>query len=360
MSCIACDGLSRPLYLHEYHPVSKLNVESHLLKKPRFPAVDSHGHFADFYCPLYTEGKTWSPPDIPRVIDTLQQSGIRRVVNLDGFWDGFMGLTQRQILDTFRPYDGFFVTFVSVNTERAKQPGFEPYVRQHLTQAREMGAKGVKLFKHVSVMLPQADGSYLPGRNILIDDERLNVIWATAAELGMPVLAHIGDPEAFFDPVDERNERYLELQAHPDWSFYGKTYGFAELMAAQRRLLAGNPDTTFIIPHVGSNAENLAFVSRCLEDYPNMHIDLAARIDELGRQPYTARAFFEQWQDRILLGTDVYTETASWVHGAYYRFLETFDECIPCGNFPAYGIGLPDGILRKIYFENADRLLGER
>lgn len=350
--------MDRPLYLHEYRPNSKLRVESHKLQKPRFPAVDFHGHFADFYCPLYAGGKPWSPPDIPEVIDTLRANGIHRVVNLDGFWDGFLGFSQRQILDVFRPYDDFFITFVSVNTERAKQPGFEPYVREHLSRARELGARGIKLFKHVSIMLPQDDGSYLPGRNILIDDERLRVIWATAAELGLPVLAHIADPEAFFDPVDEHNERYLELLAHPDWSFHSKTYAFAELLQAQRNLLSGNPDTTFIIPHAGSNGENLAFVSDCLERYPNMHIDIAARIDELGRQPYTARAFFERWQDRILFGTDVFPDTAGWVYGAYFRFLETWDECIPCGQFPAYGIGLPDDILRKVYSQNAERLLG--
>lgn len=347
------------LLLRDYRPVSQLRTQGHRLPCPKFPAIDFHAHFADFYCPLYAGGRPWSPPDIAAVVETLRKNGIRRVVNLDGFWDGFYGLSQERILDTFRPWGDFFITFVSVNTDLARVPGFEKYVRQHLCRARDLGARGIKLFKHVSIMLRQPDGSYTPGRNILIDDERLGVIWATAAELKLPVLAHIADPVAFFEPVDHRNERYLELQAHPDWSFYGKTYTFEELMEAQCNLLARNPDTMFVIPHVGSHAENLAFVSECLSHYPNLYVDIAARIDEMGRQPYTSREFFLAHQDRILFGTDAFTETAGWIYGSYYRFLETYDEYFQCGNFPAYGIGLPDSVLEKVYYSNALRVLGE-
>ncbi len=347
------------LLLRDYHPVSQLVTAQHRLTQPRFPAIDFHGHFADFYCPLYAAGRPWSPPDIPKVVDTMRQHGIQRVVNLDGFWEGFFGLTQQQILDVFRPWGDFFIHFVSVNTELAKAPGFEAYVRAHLHRAKGLGVRGVKLFKHTSIMLPQADGSFLPGRNIRIDDQRLSVIWATAAELDMPVLVHIADPVAFFQPVDRYNERYLELQAHPDWSFYGKTYPFEELMLAQCNLLKANPDTTFVIPHVGSHAEDLAFVSRCLEEFPNLFVDIAARIDELGRQPYTSRAFFQRHGDRILFGTDCASDTVEWLYTSYFRFLETWDEYFPAGNFPLYGIGLDDEVLRKVYRNNALRVLGE-
>ncbi len=347
------------LLLRDYHPRSQLKVQERHLHRPKFPAIDFHAHFADFYCPLYAGNGLWAPPDIPLVVETLREQGIRRIVNLDGFWDGFFGLSQEKILDIFQRWGDFFTTFVSINTDLAREPGFEKYVRNHLCRARELGARGVKLFKHVSIMRQQPDGTYAPGRNLLIDDERLGVIWATAAELKFPVLAHIADPTAFFEPVDERNERYLELRAHPDWSFHEKTYTFGELMEAQCNLLARNPDTTFVIPHVGSHAEDLAFVSDCLRRYPNLYVDIAARIDELGRQPYTARAFFLDHPDRILFGTDAFTETVGWLYKSYFRFLETYDEYFPCGNFHAYGIGLPDDVLEKVYCKNALRVLGE-
>ncbi len=346
------------MLLEEYRPACKLHLPAHRVEKPKFPVLDVHGHFGDLYCPIYAKG-AWEPADLDLAVARFRAHGVERMVNLDGFWDGFCGLSLERIFAAFAPWADFFVHFVSVDTNRALREGFDDGVRAHLHKAKRLGARGVKLFKHVSVMREAAPGVYVPGRGILIDDERLNVIWDTAAELDMPVLVHIADPEAFFDPVDEKNERYLELKAHPDWSYHGSgTYGFAELMRAQENLLAAHPDTTFIVAHVGSHAENLTFVAACLEKYPNMHIDIAARIDELGRQPYGARAFFLRWADRILFGTDANTDTAAWLHPTYYRVLETFDECIRGGSWPLYGLGLPDEVLEKVYRGNFQRIFG--
>jgi len=346
------------VYLHEYCPKHKLKTESHRVTRSRYPAIDFHGHFADFYCSLYADSGRWVKPDIDRIVDTFRQHGIIRVVNLDGFWDGFFGLTQEEIFAAFERHRDFFITFVSVNTNLVNEPNFEKHVRKHLKKARDLGAKGIKLFKHVSLMIEKEPGVYVPGRNIRIDDKRLAVIWDTARELKMPVLAHIADPEAFFDPVDQYNERYLELKAHPEWSYYNTgTYTFEELMEAQQNLLANNPDTTFIIAHVGSNSENLKFVGECLDKYPNMYIDIAARINELGRQPYSSRKFFIRYQDRILFGTDVYTHNLGYQYEPYFRFLETWDEYITGGMWPTYGIGLEDSILKKIYHDNAVELI---
>lgn len=352
-----------PIYLYQYCPNYKLKTKYSRISTPKYPVIDFHGHFADFYCGLYSEGKPWVKPDIDSIdsiVNTFRQKGVAHIVNLDGFWDDFFGLTQEEIFKAFERHQDFFTIFVSVNTGLVDEPNFEQYVEGHLKKAYHLGAKGIKLFKHVSLMIEKLPGVYIPGRNIRIDDKRLDVIWQTAKELKMPVLAHIGDPEAFFDPVDRYNERYLELIRHPDWSYYGTgTYSFKELMDAQQNLLADNPEVIFIIAHVGSNAENLEFVASCLDKYPNMYIDIAARINELGRQPYTSREFFIKYQDRILFGTDVYTENLAWQYEPYFRFLETKDEYISGGMWPIYGIGLEDSVLKKIYYENAEKLLGE-
>ena len=346
------------MLLSEYAPKCKLNLTEHTVETPAHPVIDAHGHFAGAYCPLYAGG-TWERTDLAKTVEALRARGICRAVNLDGFWDGFFGLPQEEILRVFEPFDDFFLHFVSVNTARADEPGFARDVRTHFIKAKKLGVRGIKLFKHVSIMRETAPGVYAPGRGIRIDDPRLNVIWETAAELELPVLIHIADPEAFFDPVDKYNERCRELLQHPDWAYHGSgAYAFAELMEAQERLLSANPRTIFIVAHVGSNAENLAFVSHCLEAYPNMLIDIAARIDELGRQPYSARDFLVKWADRVLFGTDVYPETAAWLHPMYYRVLETRDEWIPGGAWPMYGLSLPEDVLRKIYHDNAARLFG--
>jgi predicted TIM-barrel fold metal-dependent hydrolase len=214
------------------------------------------------------------------------------------------------------------------------------------------------------VTLGERDGSGLfrPARGLPIDDPRLGVIWETAAELGMPVLVHIGDPRAFFRPVDARNERYEELVQHPEWQYAGPgLYAFEELLDMQERLLAANPRTSFVIPHGGSWPENLAWVDGALGRHPNMSIDISERIAEFGRAPYSARAFFIKHQDRILFGTDAWPGGMARRYEPYFRFLETFDEYFDHGPYNTrwkiYGIGLPAPALEKIYRLNAERLL---
>ena len=190
----------------------------------------------------------------------------------------------------------------------------------------------------------------------------------------MPVAIHISDPVAFFTPIDRFNERYEELNNHPDWSFYGGDFpSNAELLAARNRVMARHPKTQFVTLHFGNFSENLQDVGENLDRYPNMFVDMAARIGELGRQPVTCRKFFDKYQDRILFGTDAVpngTDTPQQVfidqlYEIYYRFLETEDEYFdyapapvpPQGRWRIYGLGLPDAILKKVYYENAARLL---
>jgi predicted TIM-barrel fold metal-dependent hydrolase len=191
----------------------------------------------------------------------------------------------------------------------------------------------------------------------------------------MPVAIHISDPVAFFTPTDRFNERYEELNNHPDWSFYGKDFPTnAELIAARNRVFARHPKTRFVTLHVGNFSENLANVAESLDRYLNMSADIAARIGELGRQPRTARKFIEKYQDRILFGTDATPHGDRFpqqvfgdqLYEIYYRFLETVDdyfdyapaELPPQGRWRIYGIDLQESVLRKVYFDNAARQLG--
>jgi predicted TIM-barrel fold metal-dependent hydrolase len=210
---------------------------------------------------------------------------------------------------------------------------------------------------------------------VKVDDERFDPMWEACPSLNMPVAIHVADPEAFFLPTDRFNERFEELNNHPDWSFYGRDFpSFRELLDAFYRMVAKHPRTQFIALHFGLNAENLGSVSEHLDRYKNVHVDLAARIGELGRQPRAARAFFDRHQDRILFGTDAVPngyDTPQQIFGErlyeiYYRFLETEDEYFdyapapvpPQGRWQIYGLGLPGNILRKVYHDNAARLLG--
>ena len=205
---------------------------------------------------------------------------------------------------------------------------------------------------------------------------RFDPMWDACGRLGLPVAMHVGDPEAFFLPIDRFNERYEELSAHPDWSFHGKDFpAFKEILAARDRVFARHPKTTFVALHVGHWAENLSAVGEMLDRFPNVNVEIGARIGELGRQPRTVGAGSStsirtaccSEPTRFRIGV----ETPQQVFGEdlyriYYRFLETEDEYFdyaparvpPQGRWRIYGLGLPEQILRKVYHQNAERVLG--
>jgi predicted TIM-barrel fold metal-dependent hydrolase len=201
---------------------------------------------------------------------------------------------------------------------------------------------------------------------VRVDDERLDPLWQTAAELKLPVMIHGADPVAFFWPLDEHNERWEELHAHPDWQFPSPPFPpFESILDGLAELVARHPETTFIGAHVGCYAENLAWVGALLDRCANFYVDISARIGELGRQPYASRRFFLNYPDRILFGLDAGPDLDE--YRLAYRFLETDDEYfnysageIPLqGRFHICGIYLPDEVLEKVYWRNAARLLGE-
>src|SRR5207248_7568670 len=205
---------------------------------------------------------------------------------------------------------------------------------------------------------------YKDGRLVAVDDPKLDPVWEACARHRRPVVIHTADPAAFFTALDRFNERWHELNANPGWLFFGDHFPRRqELLDQLHRVIARHPKTTFINTHFGNNAEDLAAVADKLDKYPNMFVDIDARISELGRQPYAARRFFLKYQDRIMFGTD--TNPRREAYRIYYRFLETDDEYFDCsashhlqGFWRIYGIHLPREVLEKIYYRNAERLLG--
>ena len=342
------------LLLSKYDPTSMLKVPETVVLKPKFPVFDAHIHIGSL------KETPKDPREVEAMVSRLKASGIYGVINLKMLW----GKEFQQHLDCLKGYEDFIHTFASVDTTRLEEPGFAAYVDDLLKGFKSMGIRGLKFWKDIGCTIKDSAGRY-----VRPDDDRLRPIWESAAKYNLLVLFHIADPKAFFTPVDEKNEFYESLVENPDWSFYGEgRYSFDELMEQQDNLLAQNPDTTFVIPHFGSNTDDLAWVGAQLDKHPNMYVDISARLNLLGRQPYTARAFFIKYQDRILFGTDYDMSTGEDTQGFYadhFRFLETFDEYFrpvrtwgwSQGRWNIYGIGLPDDVLKKLYSENVTKLL---
>jgi predicted TIM-barrel fold metal-dependent hydrolase len=361
-----------PLDLRDFQPRSMLHVPETRVPRARFPVIDFHTHLGS-----RAAGQAGVPHGEPvkfrapaaELLAVMDRVNLRTMVNLTGSVGS--GLEQ-SIAEFERPHPGRFVTFTEPRWDRTNQPNYPREQADEIARARKAGARGLKVLKTLGLYLREQVTS---GPLVAIDDRRFDPMWEACAAMRMPVAIHVSDPEAFFLPTDRFNERFEELNNHPDWSFHGRDFpSNQQLLDARNRVFARHPKTTFVALHVGNNAENLGYVSECLDRYRNMHVEIGARIGELGRQPRASRRFFDRYQDRILFGTDAVphgTEVPQQIFGEalyeiYYRFLQTEDEYFdyapapipPQGRWRIYGIGLPDSILRKVYYQNAARLLG--
>lgn len=336
----------RDLKLRDWQPKSMMVTKETKVEKPKFPVVDVHNHLG---------GGKLSAETVKRYLAEMDAAGVQTVVNLDGGWDDRLKETLAA-LDEAHP--GRFLTFALINFEGIDEPGWSAREAKRLEQGFIAGAKGLKFHKSFGLSYRHKDGSL-----VKIDDPKLDPIWETCAKASRPVVIHVADPAAFFTPLDNFNERWHELNEHSNWLFYGDKFPKRQdLLDALHRVIAKHTKTTFINTHFGNNVEDLASVADKLDRYPNMYVDIDARISELGRQPYTARKFFLKYQDRILFGTDTTPNREAF--RIYYRFLETDDEYFDCsashhlqGFWRIYGIFLPDEVLDKIYRKNAERIL---
>ena len=346
------------LLLSDFRPRSTLKVAKTDLQHAKFPVIDVHNHFFFRY-----RGQRERLGEYVRVMD---QNNIAVSVSLDAVLGNetdhlrYLGDEYRHRLVSFAHID-FIGDGEKSNpkTWASSQSGFVRTCVEQLKVAKENGVLGIKFFKAFGLTNKNADGSLMK-----IDDPRWNPIWETCGTLKLPIIIHVADPVAFFQPIDANNERIEELGRHPDWSFHGDPFpSREELLTARNRVIKRHPKTTFIGAHVANNGEDLASVGKWLDEYPNLVVEFASRINELGRQPYSARDFFIKYQDRILFGTDGPWEDARLK--LYWRFLETRDEYFPYsdsqpppqGYWRIYGIHLPDEVLEKVYFRNALRIL---
>jgi len=348
LTILACAcGNRDTLLLRDFDPRPTLKVPAHHPQRARFPAIDVHNHIND-------DRPGRSRADPAEIVKVLDAANVETVVNLTGGWGERL---RRSIAELSVAHPGRFVVFTQIDYAHLSEPG---YLVRQLRESVAAGARGVKVLKDLGLSVRDERGAL-----IAIDDPRLDPVWEEAGALGVPVAFHTADPDAFFLPVDARNERYEELRTHPGWSF-APGRGFPskpELLAARNRVIARHPRTQFVGLHVANHPEDLDEVARWLDTYPNLVVETGGRLAELGRQPRHARAFILAYQDRVLFGTDAFPSPA--MYRRWFRFLETDDEYFPYADVPGdqgrwnvYALDLPDDVLRKVYHDNAARLLG--
>lgn len=341
------------LTLRAFRPQSKMVTKTTHIDQPRYPVIDAHNHLAEPF------GGGWDKRPVAELLDVLDAAHVRTYVDLDGGWGEDILHHHLEYFKAAAP--DRFVVYGGVNWDAWADHGdnFGEWAAVRLREQKARGAQGLKIWKPFGLQVRDQHGAL-----VAVDDARLDPLWQTAGELGLPVMIHVADPVAFFDPLDATNERWEELHAHPDWQFPSPPYpAFLTILNGLANLVARHPGTTFIGAHVGCYAENLGWVSALLDRCPNFFVDFSARIAELGRQPYTTRRFFLRYADRILFGTDAGARLD--MYRLYYRFLESDDEYFPyglsevptTGRWNIYGLFLPPDVLRQVYYANAERVM---
>jgi predicted TIM-barrel fold metal-dependent hydrolase len=340
------------LPLTRFLPRSSIRTPITSVDRARVTAIDAHNHLGRWLT------GDWAVPDVGELLDLMDRCNLGSIVNLDGRW----GAELEANLDRYdRAYAGRFATFAQLDWRETDEPGFGERLAAQVRRAAESGARGLKVWKDLGLHLTDDRGARLAP-----DDERMSALWETVADVAIPVVIHTGDPLAFFEPVDGSNERLEELHEHPDWSFGDRTRypTFDALLGSFERLVARHPRTTFIGAHVAGAAEDIAWVDRMLSTYPNLSVDIAGRIAELGRQPRATCALIDRHPTRVLFGTDEFPPTSK-VYAIHFRFLETPDESFaystedppPQGRWSIAGLDLPDERLATVYRDNALRLI---
>lgn len=332
------------MYFEAYKPISTLVVDEHPLTKSKFPFIDAHAHFFN--------ARNMSEGELGKLVSEMDDMNMGTLVNLSGGW----GDNLRSSIENMKGFaPDRFVIFANIDFDGIDQPGWTERTVDQLEADVKAGAQGLKIYKSLGMTVKDSDG-----KRIAVDDERIDPVWAKAGELGIPVLIHSADPAPFWQPQDEKNERWFELKERPNRIRRPGEYpSWETIIGEQHHMFSKHPETNFINAHMGWMANDLDALGELLDELPNVYVEMGAVLAELGRQPRTAREWLEKYKDRVLFGKDSYAPAEYYV---YFRVLETEDEYFDYyrqrhAHWKMYGLGLSDEALKHIYYKNALKII---
>lgn len=342
-------SVRRKVNFRNYNPTPQLRCRRTEIRKPSFPVIDAHLHLGPHYRSEPYENRY----HMDELVTSLKESGIVHAVDLELFSEEFF----YRDAESAQRYGSFFSFCMPADLRDFESPAFESRIhRSFIEMAGNENVCGIKIWKDLGLSLRRKNGSLAR-----LTDPEFDVIWDTAKELDLPVVIHVADPPAFFQKPDTQNELLEELLRYPMWSYWGrKDVSFHDLIRQQTRLVTKNHEVTFVIAHMGSWASNLDYVDRLLERAPNVYVDTAAVLPEIGRQPRRFSETVRRYPNRILFGTDLFAG-GQLPYEPFFRFMETEDEYfdynqnhdLSNGQWKIYGAGLKPDDMKRIYYENA-------
>ena len=339
---IVSPALAQEMSVDEYSPRSTLVVPAHPLTRSRFPFIDAHAH---------PRGRM-SADSLDELVQAMDAMNMGVMVNLSGR----QGEQLKQIIENMKGrYPRRFVVFANLNFRTLDDPDWTEKAVRQLEEDVTAGASGLKIFKNLGMTAQDENGERLR-----TDDSRLDAVWAKAGELGIPVLIHTGDPHQFWATQDRYNERWFELKERPRRVRPPDRFPpWETIMQEQWNMIRKHPETKFISAHLSWLGGDLQRLGKLFDEMPNMYTEIGAVLAELGRQPKAAHDWLIKYQDRVLFGKDAWGPSE---YHVYFRELETDDEYFEYYRkrhafWRLYGLELPDSVLRKVYYENALRII---
>lgn len=343
VSCAQDEPLDDRMDFEKYDPPSTLVVPEHKLTRAKFPFIDVHNH--QFGMPN---------ANLNSLITEMDKLNMAVMVNLSGRGRGSSAHLEAS-LENVKRYDAKrFIVFTNIDFDGIDDPDWAARTMKQLEEDVKMGANGLKIYKNLGMSARDNKG-----QRISVDDPRIGPVWDKCGELGIPVLIHSADPKQFWQPIDENNERWLELKLRPGRRHDNDPVKWETIIAEQHNVFREHKKTKFINAHLGWLGNDLKKLGSLLDEFPNMYTEIGAVIAELGRQPRYGREFMIKYQDRVMFGKD------SWVpeeYSTYFRVLETADDYFPYHKryhafWRMYGMDLPDDVLKKIYYKNALKVI---
>jgi predicted TIM-barrel fold metal-dependent hydrolase len=341
-SCLAPE--LPPPSIVDYRPKSQLVAPVHMVPRAKYPAIDFHGH---------PQGLLGSQDGLTRLGNAMDSLNVRMMISADNMSGDRLKTTAANVKASDKMKDR--VRILAGINFRDVGPGWADRAVKQLEADVAAGAIGVgEISKSLGISIKKPDGSRLK-----IDDPELDPIWDACARLNLPVFIHTADPQEFFKPIDYNNERWLELALFGDRRYPQDRFpSFEELSAERDNMMRKHPKTKFVVAHMAWYANDLGKLSKMLDEFPNMYTEVGAVLYDIGRQPRTAHDFFVKYQDRILFGKDSFQPEE---YPYYWRVFETNDDYFDYYRdyhafWKLYGIGLPDGVLKKVYYQNALKL----
>lgn len=339
---IAAAGAQTPdaILLKDYKPRSIFKIPETRVERARYAVIDVHSH--DY---------ARTDADVDRWVRSMDAVGVEKTIILSGY----TGARFDTAREKFGKHPKRFSVWCGIDYTGFDQPGFGPRALAELERCHKLGATGVGELSDKGRGL----GATSNKLGMHIDDPRMDAILAKCADLKMPVNIHVGEDRWMYEPMDASNDGLMNAWKWRITNAPG-VLSHDEVVNSLDRAVRKHPRTTFIACHLANCCSDLDRLGMMLDRSPNLFVDIGARYAELSSTPRAVARFFTRYQDRILYGTDVDPEPE--MYRTTFRLLETEDEHFYPVHFRKYhwpmnAFALPDGVLKKLYRDNALRVL---